>query len=95
LEVSEEVKTLTLKALSKLNVEVNEGSLEVKYFEERNKRYNVYGRFSNSIGIYEFRITFDDKGNPKREHINLISPIKVRKEVEKKVYAKDEERDKG
>ncbi|MCH4814375.1 MAG: hypothetical protein QXY87_01660 [Saccharolobus sp.] len=82
----DEMKDLTLKVLKKIDNTIVDSSLQIKYYQGFKDRYDVFGEYENQIGIYEFAISFDKKGNLKRSHINMISPKNIRKDLEKKIY---------
>lgn len=81
----EELKGLE-KVLKKLEPEIDLASLEVRYLSRIKKRVDSFGRFATSKGIYEFAVSYEDNGKITRSHINLISPMSIRKDVERKVY---------
>ncbi|BFH73243.1 hypothetical protein SJAV_11870 [Sulfurisphaera javensis] len=85
--MSEEIKSLTISTLRKLVGDFDINSLEIKFYQSFKDRYDIYGKFQNDKGLYEFAISVDKKGNIKRDHINLIMPRKVRDEVDKKVHS--------
>ncbi|QGA55010.1 hypothetical protein GFS03_10695 [Sulfolobus sp. E5-1-F] len=82
----DEIKDLTLKVLKKIDNTIIDNSLQIKYYQSFKDRFDVFGEYENQIGIYEFAISFDKKGNLKRSHINMISPKNIRKDLEKKIY---------
>ena len=79
-----ELRELTLQALKEAVGEVDEKTLELKFKQEFKDRVNVYGKFENSKGYYEFALTFDGKGKVKRSHVNLIMPKDIKEEIERK-----------
>jgi hypothetical protein len=81
----EDVRELLLKILKKLDPKFIEDSLDIKYIQNFKNRYDVFGQFRNDIGVYEFAISFDTKGNIKRNHINMIRPLKFDDEIQKKL----------
>ncbi len=85
--MSEQIKELTEKALSKLGYD-EISDLDIKYYQEFKDRYDVFGQFKNQRGYFEFAISFDKKVNIKRSHVNMISPSGIREDMEKKVYDK-------
>ncbi|WP_338599797.1 hypothetical protein V6M85_10680 [Sulfolobus tengchongensis] len=80
------IKDLTLKVLKKIDDTIIDASLQIKYYQGFKDRFDVFGQYENALGIFEFAISFDRKGNLKRSHINMISPKNIRKELEKKIY---------
>lgn len=85
--MDENIKKLTISTLKKIIGDFDTNSLEIKFYQSFKDRYDIYGKFQNNNGFYEFAISVDKKGNIKRDHINLIMPKKVRDEVDKKVHS--------
>ncbi|MBP1357677.1 MAG: hypothetical protein JZD40_04220 [Sulfolobus sp.] len=84
--MSEEIKSLTISSLRKIVGELDPATLEIKFYQSFKDRYDIYGKFENNVGIYEFAISVDKKGNIKRDHVNLIMPKKVNKEMNEKTH---------
>ncbi|QKQ99973.1 hypothetical protein GWK48_05900 [Metallosphaera tengchongensis] len=84
----EDLRDLLVKVLKKIDPTIIEETLDIKFTQNFKDRYDVFGQFKNSKGIYEFAVSFDHKGNIKREHVNMIVPNKVKDELEKKVHGK-------
>jgi hypothetical protein len=80
------VKFMTLKILKNLHPTIVENSLEIKYYQSFKERYDVFGKFKDNYGYYEFAVSFEKNGKIKRSHINMIMPIKIRQDLEDKVY---------
>ncbi|BAK54200.1 MULTISPECIES: hypothetical protein [Sulfurisphaera] len=85
--MDEEIKSITISTLKKLIGDFDINTLEIKFYQSFKDRYDIYGKFQNKDGVYEFAISVDKKGNIKRDHINLISPRKVVDEINKKVHS--------
>ena len=85
--MSEEIRSLAISALSKIVGDFDVNSLEIKFYQSFKDRYDIFGKFKSKNGIYEFAISVDKKGNIKRKHINLILPMKVNEEINKKMYS--------
>ncbi|MCI2415481.1 MAG: hypothetical protein MPF33_09625 [Candidatus Aramenus sp.] len=82
----EDVKDILVKILKKEDPNFVEESLDVKYVQNFNdERYDAFGEFQGTHGVYEFAISFDRKGNVKRNHINLIRPSKLDRELHDKL----------
>ncbi|AEB95955.1 MAG: hypothetical protein QXR57_00390 [Metallosphaera sp.] len=84
----DDIRDLLLKVLRKIDPTLLEDSLEIKFIQSFKDRYDVFGQFRNQKGLYEFAVSFDRKGNIKRDHVNMISPNKIRDELEKRIYDK-------
>lgn len=84
----DDIKNLTLKIIKSIDNTIIDDTLQIKYYQSFKDRFDVFGEYQNQIGIFEFAISFDKKGNLKRSHINMISPKKIRNELEKKIYRK-------
>ncbi|AOL16188.1 hypothetical protein BFU36_05080 [Sulfolobus sp. A20] len=84
----DDVRSLTLKVLRSIDPDIIEDTLQIKYYQSFKDRFDVFGEFQNKIGLFEFAISFDKKGNLKRKHINMISPKNLRSDLEKKIYKK-------
>ncbi|WP_054836445.1 hypothetical protein [Metallosphaera hakonensis] len=80
----DDLRALLIKVLKKIDPTLIEDTVDVKFIQNFKDRYDVFGQFKNGLGIYEFAVSFDNKGNIKREHVNMISPNKVRHDIEKK-----------
>ncbi|BCU68289.1 hypothetical protein HS7_17260 [Sulfolobales archaeon HS-7] len=89
MDVRPEVIELLIKVLKKVDPTYIKDTLELEFLQEREDKFDTFGRFKSSSGYYEFAISFDKKGNIKRSHVNLISPYKIRDELEKKMYKKE------
>ncbi|EHP69318.1 MAG: hypothetical protein RXS23_02945 [Metallosphaera yellowstonensis] len=84
----DDIRETLIKVLKKLDPTIREDSVTIKYVQNFKDRYDVFGQFANGIGLYEFAVSFDEKGNIKRDHVNMIAPHKIREELEKKLYDK-------
>ncbi|MCH1770978.1 MULTISPECIES: hypothetical protein [Metallosphaera] len=84
----DDVRDLLLKVLRKIDPTIIEDTVDIKFIQNFKDRYDVFGQFKNAKGIYEFAVSFDNKGNIKREHVNMIVPHKIRDDIERKVYDK-------
>ena len=85
--MDEEIRSLTVLSLRKIVGDFDVNSLEIKYYQSFKDRYDIFGRFKNKDGLYEFAISIDKKGNIKRDHVNLIMPTKVSQEIDKKTHS--------
>lgn len=85
--MDEEIISLTISTLRKIVGDFDVNSLEIKFYQSFKDRYDIYGKFKNINGLYEFAISVDKKGNIKRDHINLIMPAKVNDEMNKKTHS--------
>lgn len=80
-----DVRDELLKILKKLDPNIVDDSLDIKFLQQYKNRYDIFGQFKDDKGIYEFAISFDTKGKIYRQHINMIQTLKLREELEKKL----------
>jgi len=78
------LRELTLKTLREIVGEVDEKTLEIKFFQQFKDKVDIYGKFENKKGFYEFALSFDEKGKAKRKNVNMIMPKDIKDEIEKK-----------
>ncbi|MCY0873402.1 hypothetical protein D1867_05250 [Acidianus infernus] len=80
-----DVRDELLKILKKMDPNIVDDSLDIKFLQQYKNRYDVFGQFKDDKGIYEFALSFDTKGKIYRQHINMIQTLKLREELEKKL----------
>ncbi|MQL54607.1 hypothetical protein [Acidianus ambivalens] len=80
-----DVRDELLKILKKLDPNIVDNSLDIKFLQQYKNRYDIFGQFKDDKGIYEFALSFDTKGKIYRQHINMIQTLKLREELEKKL----------
>ncbi|BCU70385.1 hypothetical protein [Stygiolobus caldivivus] len=78
------LRNFTLKALKEIIGDVDENTLELKFKQGFKDKVDVYGKFENKNGLYEFALSFDEKGKVKRSHVNLIMPKDIKDEMERR-----------
>jgi len=80
------IKETVLRILSEKYPKIIKESLEIKFYQTFKDRIDTFGRFQDENGVYEFTLSYEKGGKVKRLHVNLIIPIKVKKDIEDKVY---------
>ncbi|MDT7901008.1 MAG: hypothetical protein RXQ76_05135 [Acidianus sp.] len=80
-----DIRDELLKILKKMDPNIVDDSLDIKFLQQYKNRYDVFGQFKDDKGIYEFALSFDTKGKIYRQHINMIQTLKLREELEKKL----------
>ncbi|PVU76757.1 hypothetical protein DDW13_02230 [Acidianus hospitalis] len=80
-----DIRDELLKILKKMDPNIVDDSLDIKFLQQYKNRYDVFGQFKDDKGIYEFALSFDNKGKIYRQHINMIQTLKLREELEKKL----------
>ncbi|ARM75985.1 hypothetical protein [Acidianus manzaensis] len=80
-----DIRDMLIKILKKIDPNFDENSLDIKFVQEYKNRYDTFGQFKDDKGIYEFALSFDNKGKIYRQHINMIQTTKFRDELEKKM----------
>lgn len=85
--MDDKIKSLTISTLRKIIGDFDVNSLEIKFYQTFKDRYDIFGTFKNKNGIYEFAISVDKKGNIKRDYVNLIMPIKINDDIDKKIHS--------
>ncbi len=81
----DDIREELLKILKKMNPNIIDDSLDIKFLQQYKNKYDVFGQFKDNQGIYEFAVSFDTKGKIYRQHINMIQTLKFREELEKKL----------
>ncbi|MEM1600311.1 MAG: hypothetical protein QXW51_05835 [Sulfolobaceae archaeon] len=84
----DDIRILVLKALKTIDDTIIENSVQIKYYQSFKDRIDAFGEYQNELGIFEFAISFDKKGKLKRSHVNMISPKRIRSELEDKIHKK-------
>lgn len=80
-----DVREILIEILKKINPNFDENSLDIKFIQEYKNKYDVFGQFKDDKGLYEFALSFDNKGKIYRQHINMIQLLEFRDELEKKM----------
>ncbi|AEE93506.1 hypothetical protein [Acidianus hospitalis] len=80
-----DIRDELLKILKKMDPNIVDDSLDIKFLQQYKNRYDVFGQFKDDKGVYEFALSFDTKGKIYRQHINMIQTLKLREELEKKL----------
>lgn len=80
-----DIREIVIGILRKVNPNFDESSLDIKFTQEYKNRYDVFGQFKDNKGVYEFALSFDNKGKVYRQHINMIQPLKLREELERRM----------
>jgi|ECHhosMinimDraft_1075155.scaffolds.fasta_scaffold02905_2 hypothetical protein len=83
--MEDRVRLLLMKVLRELEPEVIPDSVEIMFYQRTKERHDCFGRYRTPSGLYEFAISFDDKGKIKRNHINLISTKTFFDDIERKM----------
>ncbi|MFP3218202.1 MAG: hypothetical protein RXQ99_06325 [Acidianus sp.] len=80
-----DIRDELLKILKKMDPNIVDDSLDIKFLQQYKNKYDVFGQFKDDKGVYEFALSFDTKGKIYRQHINMIQTLKLREELEKKL----------
>jgi hypothetical protein len=82
------IREVILKILRERIGNIKENSLEIKFIQTFKDKYDIYGKFENNEGFFEFTIILEDN-KLRRFHVNMIMPKNVKSEIENKVKIKD------
>lgn len=60
--MEDRVKALLLKVLRDIEPDVIPETVEIMFYQGRKERHDCFGRYRTPWGLYEFAVSFDDKG---------------------------------